>query len=223
MVLAGNAAKITLLVSASGAIAQLGERVVRNDEAVGSIPTSSTIFSITYSHPAVPSCPKLVQNNFQRMGVGTCLNKLRRTTTSGILLDSWKRQPAKRRGFFTGAQMEQLSTVARRVAHLAGAFFSSIKPIRIRDFFAVMQKKLSTRFVRFSTGSCVASRRSPYANSQSSSTKRNCMESAKSSSTLPTNKCGTPPTEPALKMPETHARASSVSSVARSGVCYRRH
>jgi hypothetical protein len=26
-----------------GAIAQLGERVVRNDEAVGSIPTSSTI------------------------------------------------------------------------------------------------------------------------------------------------------------------------------------
>jgi len=74
------------------------------------------------------------------MGVGTCLNKLRRTTTSGISLDSWKRQPAKRRGFFTGAQMEQLSTVARRVAHLAGAFFSSIKPIRIRDFFAVMQK-----------------------------------------------------------------------------------
>ena len=29
----------------SGAIAQLGERVVRNDEAVGSIPTSSTKFS----------------------------------------------------------------------------------------------------------------------------------------------------------------------------------
>jgi hypothetical protein len=114
--------------------------------------------------------------------------------------------------------MEKLSTLARR-AHLAGAFFSSIKPIRIRDFFAVMQKKLSTRFVRSSTGSCVASRRSPYANSQSSSTKRNCMESAKSSSTLPTNKCGTPPAEPVLKVPDTHARASSVSSVARSGVC----
>ena len=30
-----------------GAIAQLGERIVRNDEVVGSIPTSSTIFSIT--------------------------------------------------------------------------------------------------------------------------------------------------------------------------------
>jgi hypothetical protein len=28
----------------SGAIAQLGERIVRNDEVVGSIPTSSTIF-----------------------------------------------------------------------------------------------------------------------------------------------------------------------------------
>ena len=28
-----------------GAIAQLGERIVRNDEAVGSIPTSSTIDS----------------------------------------------------------------------------------------------------------------------------------------------------------------------------------
>jgi hypothetical protein len=31
-----------------GAIAQLGERIVRNDEVVGSIPTSSTMFSITY-------------------------------------------------------------------------------------------------------------------------------------------------------------------------------
>src|ERR1019366_325601 len=31
-----------------GAIAQLGERIVRNDEVVGSIPTSSTIFSTTY-------------------------------------------------------------------------------------------------------------------------------------------------------------------------------
>ena len=30
--------------SRSGAIAQLGERVVRNDEAVGSSPTSSTMF-----------------------------------------------------------------------------------------------------------------------------------------------------------------------------------
>jgi hypothetical protein len=67
---AGNAVKIALYRSTSshqsGAIAQLGERVVRNDEAVGSIPTSSTILSITCSHPVVPFCPKLVQNNFQR-------------------------------------------------------------------------------------------------------------------------------------------------------------
>jgi hypothetical protein len=40
--------------------------VVRKDEATGSIPVSSTIFPITYSHPAVPFCLKLVQNNFQR-------------------------------------------------------------------------------------------------------------------------------------------------------------
>ena len=33
-----------------GAIAQLGERIVRNDEVVGSIPTSSTIFSSTCKH-----------------------------------------------------------------------------------------------------------------------------------------------------------------------------
>ena len=31
-----------------GAIAQLGERIVRNDEVVGSSPTSSTMFSITW-------------------------------------------------------------------------------------------------------------------------------------------------------------------------------
>jgi hypothetical protein len=31
-----------LVYSAHGAIAQLGERIVRNDEVVGSIPTSST-------------------------------------------------------------------------------------------------------------------------------------------------------------------------------------
>jgi hypothetical protein len=37
--------------SACGAIAQLGERIVRNDEVVGSIPTSSTMFSITCNHP----------------------------------------------------------------------------------------------------------------------------------------------------------------------------
>ena len=31
----------------NGAIAQLGERIVRNDEVVGSIPTSSTIFRLS--------------------------------------------------------------------------------------------------------------------------------------------------------------------------------
>jgi hypothetical protein len=41
----------------------MGERIVRNDEVVGSIPTSSTKFSITYSRTVVPFCPKLVQNN----------------------------------------------------------------------------------------------------------------------------------------------------------------
>ena len=39
---------------------------VRNDEVVGSIPTSSTNLSITYRHPLTQFCPKLVQNNFQR-------------------------------------------------------------------------------------------------------------------------------------------------------------
>jgi hypothetical protein len=34
-----------------GAIAQLGERIVRNDEVVGSIPTSSTNFSMHRSPP----------------------------------------------------------------------------------------------------------------------------------------------------------------------------
>ena len=42
------AAKITCCRK-SGAIAQLGERVVRNDEAVGSIPTSSTKFWLNVS------------------------------------------------------------------------------------------------------------------------------------------------------------------------------
>ena len=37
-----------------GAVAQLGERVVRNDEAVGSIPTSSTNSTYTLLEPIVP-------------------------------------------------------------------------------------------------------------------------------------------------------------------------
>src|SRR5580658_2276821 len=43
----------------SGAIAQLGERIVRNDEVVGSSPTSSTKFSSTYKFPADNFCPNL--------------------------------------------------------------------------------------------------------------------------------------------------------------------
>ena len=38
-----NDADDKIYASPSGAIAQLGERIVRNDEVVGSIPTSSTI------------------------------------------------------------------------------------------------------------------------------------------------------------------------------------
>ena len=52
LVLTENAVKITLSIPPRGAIAQLGERVVRNDEAVGSIPTSSTIFSNTCEIPS---------------------------------------------------------------------------------------------------------------------------------------------------------------------------
>jgi hypothetical protein len=37
-------------IPARGAIAQLGERIVRNDEVVGSIPTSSTKFPAKFSH-----------------------------------------------------------------------------------------------------------------------------------------------------------------------------
>ena len=40
-----SGAMIKLSIHESGAIAQLGERIVRNDEVVGSIPTSSTIFN----------------------------------------------------------------------------------------------------------------------------------------------------------------------------------
>jgi hypothetical protein len=62
----GTLLKLHCRFPQSGAIAQLGERVVRNDEAVGSIPTSSTNKSTIYNPPLIPFCPKLVQNNFQR-------------------------------------------------------------------------------------------------------------------------------------------------------------
>jgi hypothetical protein len=38
-----------LKVATRGRVAQLGERIVRNDEVAGSIPVSSTIFSTTYA------------------------------------------------------------------------------------------------------------------------------------------------------------------------------
>jgi hypothetical protein len=40
-----------------GAIAQLGERIVRNDEVVGSIPTSSTKESTELIWPRAPGLP----------------------------------------------------------------------------------------------------------------------------------------------------------------------
>src|SRR5207302_140840 len=55
-----NCAAYLRQLTCSGAIAQLGERIVRNDEVVGSSPTSSTIFSIICSFPVVQFCPKLV-------------------------------------------------------------------------------------------------------------------------------------------------------------------
>jgi hypothetical protein len=50
-----------------GAIAQLGERVVRNDEAVGSSPTSSTMFSRSYPRPILSrDKPKNGKSNKQQ-------------------------------------------------------------------------------------------------------------------------------------------------------------
>ncbi len=68
---AAIAGKIMLLDFSSGAIAQLGERVVRNDEAVGSIPTSSTKESITYGLSLTQLCSILFQ--FRSLS-GVCLN-----------------------------------------------------------------------------------------------------------------------------------------------------
>ena len=47
-----------------GRVAQLGERLVRNEEVAGSIPVSSTIFSTTYT--ALQNLPKLP--NFASFG-----------------------------------------------------------------------------------------------------------------------------------------------------------
>ena len=56
-----NADKISkpAVQPACGAIAQLGERIVRNDEVVGSIPTSSTIFSHTCGVCLIGYCTSL--------------------------------------------------------------------------------------------------------------------------------------------------------------------
>jgi hypothetical protein len=50
--------------------------VVRNDEAVGSIPTSSTIFSYTYGRPANHACHTLSQYSNQGLPK-VCLKHLR--------------------------------------------------------------------------------------------------------------------------------------------------
>ena len=42
------------------------DAMVRNDEVVGSIPTSSTIFSTTYKRPQTKSCHSLSQFHFQK-------------------------------------------------------------------------------------------------------------------------------------------------------------
>lgn len=44
----------------------MADSVVRNDEATGSIPVSSTIFSNTYNQPSAPFCPTLSQNPYEK-------------------------------------------------------------------------------------------------------------------------------------------------------------
>ena len=69
----------TPLFPQRGAIAQLGERIVRNDEVVGSSPTSSTMFSTTCESLELKSCPILSQkvcskeerNNFRTAGIAS--------------------------------------------------------------------------------------------------------------------------------------------------------
>ena len=48
-------------IPTSGAVAQLGERLVRNEEATGSIPVSSTKVSSTSGCPKTKGCPTLSQ------------------------------------------------------------------------------------------------------------------------------------------------------------------
>jgi hypothetical protein len=58
----GRPCSVKIYPSPSGAIAQLGERIVRNDEVVGSIPTSSTIVSIIDGCDVVQTCPQKMKN-----------------------------------------------------------------------------------------------------------------------------------------------------------------
>jgi hypothetical protein len=89
---AAIAGKIMLLDFSSGAIAQLGERVVRNDEAVGSIPTSSTIFPITYEPSLVQPCHTLSQKN--RLAGVCCLKHHSgcRKTQEASRVTRWRRE-----------------------------------------------------------------------------------------------------------------------------------
>ena len=76
----GNAVKMIrrLPTFRNGAIAQLGERVVRNDEAVGSIPTSSTKFFTDHS-----VCHESVRAMMDR--------GLRELTGADSAIDTWRR------------------------------------------------------------------------------------------------------------------------------------
>ena len=55
-----------IIAPVSGAIAQLGERIVRNDEVVGSIPTSSTMFPSTCWAILLIYVPSLAQSHVPR-------------------------------------------------------------------------------------------------------------------------------------------------------------
>jgi hypothetical protein len=57
--------------------------VVRNDEAVGSIPTSSTIFSSTYRRSANHACHTLSQYSSQGLPK-VCLKQLRSSTLASL-------------------------------------------------------------------------------------------------------------------------------------------
>ena len=57
-------ARTSLIPNPCGAIAQLGERIVRNDEVVGSIPTSSTKITSFRAIPELVYPPARVVRRF---------------------------------------------------------------------------------------------------------------------------------------------------------------